>query len=89
MKPTTKLEDWAAFKPPTLRNIGKSAPYFHDGSAAKLEDAVRVMAGGGKPNKNLTKLLADRKLTENEFNDLVGFLRALDCEGTLVEPKLP
>jgi cytochrome c peroxidase len=89
MKPSTKPEDWAAFKPPTLRNIGKSAPYFHDGSAAKLEDAVKVMAGGGKPNKNLTKLLADRKLTENEFNDLVGFLRSLDCEGTLVEPKLP
>jgi len=28
---------------PTLRNIEKTAPYFHDGSAKTLEDAVHVM----------------------------------------------
>ena len=44
--------DWAAFKVPTLRNVAKSAPYFHDGSVAKLEDAVRVMATGGYANKS-------------------------------------
>lgn len=32
------------FKVPGLRNVALTAPYFHDGSAATLEDAVRLMA---------------------------------------------
>src|SRR5690606_25087222 len=31
--------DWAAMKTPSLRNVSKSAPYFHDGSAKTLEEA--------------------------------------------------
>ena len=88
-KVTNQPGDWAAFKVPTLRNIPKSAPYFHNGSAAKLEDAVRVMAGGGYPNKNLSPLLVDRKLSDAEVKQLVAFLGALDCKAKLVEPKLP
>lgn len=88
-KVTTQPGDWAAFKVPTLRNIAKSAPYFHDGSAAKLEDAVRVMAGGGYPNKNLSPLVVDRKLSDAEVKQLVAFLGTLDCDKKLDEPKLP
>jgi len=41
----TKQEvDRMMFKVPTLRNIAKTAPYFHDGSVATLEGAVRRMA---------------------------------------------
>lgn len=89
MAVTKAPADWAAFKPPMLRNISKSAPYFHDGSVAKLEDAVRLMASGGIPNKNKTPLLEDTKLTDAELADLVAFLGALDCGGKLVEPTLP
>ncbi len=89
MKVTSAPADWAAFKPPSLRNIRKSAPYFHDGSAATLEDAVKHMATGGVPNKNLTPLMADRKLADAERADLIEFLGALDCGGALVEPTLP
>lgn len=89
MKVTNAAGDWAAFKPPSLRNVAKSAPYFHDGSVAKLEDAVKLMATGGIDNKNKTALLADRKLSDAELADLVSFLRALDCPGKLEEPKLP
>jgi cytochrome c peroxidase len=32
------------FKVPTLRNIARTAPYFHDGSIVKLEQAVDAMA---------------------------------------------
>lgn len=32
------------FKVPSLKNIAETGPYFHDGSAATLEDAIRVMA---------------------------------------------
>jgi cytochrome c peroxidase len=83
----TKSEsDWAAFKPPSLRNVSNSAPYFHDGSRAKLEDAVRFMAGGGHENKNRTPIMVDKKLSDDEVQAIVSFLGALACD-KLVEPK--
>lgn len=90
-KVTEKDADWAAFKVPSLRGIGKSAPYFHDGSMAKLEDAVHYMAAGATPNPNLSALLTDKKLTPAEEADLVDFLRGgLECPGGLTPPaKLP
>ena len=39
-----KDTDKFMFKVPGLRNVEKTAPYFHDGSVQKLEDAVRIMA---------------------------------------------
>ncbi|MEZ4359220.1 MAG: cytochrome c peroxidase [Kofleriaceae bacterium] len=89
MKVSNAEADWAAFKPPSLRNIGKSAPYFHDGSVAKLEDAVALMASGGVANKAKSPLLSDRGLTDAELADLVAFLRGLDCGGKLEAPTLP
>jgi cytochrome c peroxidase len=89
MKITNAEIDWAAFRPPSLRNVAKSPPYFHDGSVGTLEEAVKLMASGGIANKAKTQLLADRGLTEAELADLVSFLRGLDCGGKLEEPKLP
>lgn len=86
MKVTTQATDWAAFKPPSLRNITKSAPYFHDGSVAKLEDAVKIMATGGIKNKNLNPIMLDRGLTDVERADLIAFLGALECPGKLAPP---
>jgi cytochrome c peroxidase len=41
----TKLDsDHMMFKVPSLRNVAKTAPYFHDGSARTLEQAVTLMA---------------------------------------------
>lgn len=40
----TKAEtDRLVFKVPTLRNVAKTAPYFHDGSVATLPEAIRLM----------------------------------------------
>lgn len=89
MKVTSAAGDWAAFKPPSLRNVSKSAPYFHDGSVATLDEAVKLMATGGIANKNLTALMGDRKLSDAERADLVEFLKGLDCGGKLEQPKLP
>jgi cytochrome c peroxidase len=89
MKVSNQPNDWAAFKPPSLRNVTKSPPYFHNGSVDKLEEAVKLMAGGGIPNKNKSPLLGDRKLTDAERGDLIAFLGALECPGKLEEPKLP
>ncbi|MBL9019953.1 MAG: c-type cytochrome [Myxococcales bacterium] len=89
MKVSNKPDDWAAFKPPSLRNVTKSPPYFHDGSVAKLDDAVKIMSSGGIANKHKSPLLQDAKLTDAERADLVAFLGALECGGKLEEPKLP
>jgi cytochrome c peroxidase len=89
MSVTKKDADWAAFKPPSLRNVSKSAPYFHDGSVKTLREAVVLMASGGIENKNRSALLQDKKLTDAEIDALVAFLGALDCNTQLEEPKLP
>lgn len=55
---TTKQEgDRMMFKVPTLRNIAETGPYFHDGSVATLDGAVRAM---GKHQLGLS--LADREV---------------------------
>lgn len=79
--------DFAAFKVPSLRNVSKSAPYFHDGSEATLEGAVRFMAGGGFKNPGISSLMTDKKLSDGEIKSLVAFLGTLECQAKLVEPK--
>lgn len=85
---TEREEDWAAFKVPSLRNIARSAPYFHNGSRSELLEAVRFMAGGGFQNPNHTDLLMDRALTDDEISALVAFFGSLSC-GELEIPELP
>ena len=79
----TKQEaDRMVFKVPTLRNVEKTAPYFHDGSIATLEDAVRKMAD---------HQLA-RTLNKEEADSIVTFLKALTGElptEYIKEPPLP
>lgn len=41
---TKKEEDKYVFRVPMLRNVAKTAPYFHDGSVDELDRAVRIMA---------------------------------------------
>ncbi|MBK6487882.1 MAG: c-type cytochrome [Gemmatimonadetes bacterium] len=41
---TKDPKDLFVFKVPSLRNIEKTAPYFHDGSVTSLDEAVRLMA---------------------------------------------
>ena len=89
-KVTNKPEDTGAFKTPTLRDIAKSAPYFHDGSAKTLEEAVDVMLAGGKPNQYLDKKnLEAHKLLPEQREDVLNFLRSLSVDCTLSKPILP
>ena len=67
-----------AFKTPTLRNIANSAPYFHDGSVATLEEAVSICAKGGRDeNATVSALLIDKNLSEEEVKSIVVFLETL------------
>ncbi len=87
---TKKPEDTGAFKTPTLRDIAKSAPYFHDGSAKTLEEAVDIMLAGGKPNQYLDKKnLQPQKVLPEQREDLLNFLRSLNVDCTLSKPPLP
>ena len=52
---------------PSLRNVATTAPYFHDGSAHTLDDAVRKM---GLAQLNST-------LTDQQVNAIVAYLRTL------------
>jgi cytochrome c peroxidase len=64
---TGRLRDKNIFKVPTLRNIAQTAPYFHDGSASTLQEAITKMS---YHNLGL-------KLTENETESLIAFLDTL------------
>ncbi len=88
-KVTSQPAHHGAFKTPTLRDISKSAPYFHDGSVATLEEAVDFMLGGGRANPNLDKNMTKVTLTAAERSDLIALLKSLDCGCTLKEPTLP
>jgi cytochrome c peroxidase len=86
---TRKPEDTGAFKTPSLRSVALGAPYFHDGSAATLEEAVRYMASGGKPDPNKTPALTPTGLTDAEIGKVVAFLRSLTSDEPWEAPKLP
>lgn len=89
-KVTNKPEDTGAFKTPTLRDIAKSAPYFHDGSAKTLEEAADIMLGGGKDNPHLDKKnLQPHRLLPDQREALLDFLRSLTVDCNLSKPPLP
>jgi cytochrome c peroxidase len=67
---TKKEEDKYVFRVPMLRNVAKTAPYFHDGSVEQLERAVRVMA-----SVQLGKTLDDATA-----KSIVAFLESLTGE---------
>ncbi len=79
----------AAFKTPTLLDIAESAPYFHNGSVATLEEAVDLMLSGGISNPVGDPNLEPRKLTPKQRADLLAFLRALSVPYNIKEPRLP
>jgi cytochrome c peroxidase len=63
-----------AYKTPTLREVGRTAPYFHDGSLATLED---VVAHYRRPPADPGSEIVPLELTDPEAGQLAAFLRAL------------
>ncbi len=74
---TNLLFDLGSYRTPSLRNVALTAPYFHDGSAATLADAVKFYNAGGKANINLEEELHTLGLSEDDQRDLVAFLESL------------
>jgi cytochrome c peroxidase len=79
-----------AFKTPSLRSVTETAPYFHDGSAKTLDEAVTRLLAGGVPNPHRDEKLKERKITAPEKAALIEFLKALTPPPAKFErPKLP
>ena len=81
-----------AFKTPTLRSVTTHPPYFHDGRAATIEEAVDFVLNGGikDKNKNLDPKIKPIKLSAKEKEDLLAFVKALEAPATAFErPTLP
>ena len=55
------------FKVPTLRNVEMTYPYFHDGAANTLKEAVDIMG----------RLQLGKKFTDDENAKIVAFLKTL------------
>lgn len=67
---TKKDADQFLFKVPGLRNVEKTAPYFHDGSVASLHEAVKMMG----------KLQLNKDISDKDANDMVAFLKTLTAD---------
>lgn len=70
--------DRFAFKTPTLRNVGRTAPYMHDGSLATLEAVVDFYDRGGGNLGEKDARIAPLALSADEKQALAAFLRTLD-----------
>jgi len=71
---STDFDPDGAFLTPSLRNVGETSPYGHNGAFATLEDVVRFhLAGGGPHAKELTR----NELSDDDVAALIAFLQAL------------
>ncbi|MGS2724681.1 cytochrome-c peroxidase [Porticoccus sp. GXU_MW_L64] len=66
---TGKESDRYIFKVPGLRNVAQTAPYFHDGSAQTLGEAIRVMA----------RYQLGRGISDKQVKALEAFLTSLSA----------
>jgi len=84
------------FRPPSLRNVGLSAPYMHDGSIGTLREVVehyaaggRVIeegdyAGDGRVSPLKSGLVRGFQATDEEIDAVVAFLESM-TDPTFVE----
>ncbi len=87
------------FKVPTLRNVALTAPYFHDGSAATLDDVLNNYAHGGRliasgPNAGDGSMSVHRDplvkgftMTDQERADMTAFLQSLTDTSYVNDPR--
>ncbi len=72
--------DMFVFKVPTLCNIDKTYPYFHDSSVWDLEKAVNIMA----------EIQLGRELSQPDSQKIVAFLKSLTGDQPSFSlPQLP
>jgi cytochrome c peroxidase len=96
---TGNAADMGKFRAPTLRNIAVTPPYFHDGTAATLDDVIdhyaaagRTIASGpnagnGALNPFKSSFLIGFTLDASERADVKAFLESLTDDVFLTDPR--
>jgi cytochrome c peroxidase len=96
---TGRPEDMGRFRAPSLRNVGVTAPYMHDGSIATLDEVLDHYASGGRTihegpyagvgrdNPLKSSFVPGFDLSAQERSDLIAFLRSLTDEEFLRDPR--
>ncbi|WP_160153383.1 cytochrome c peroxidase [Microbulbifer sp. ALW1] len=80
---TARESDQGSFKTPSLLNVADSAPYFHDGRFATLEEVVEHYNQGGSKPFAQSPHLRPLGLNSSKKADLVNYLKSL--HGNIVE----
>lgn len=89
-KVTRQEADKEAFRVPTLRDVDRTPPYFHDGSIPTLEDAVFFRGNEMTREEAKKNPAAKLTITDAEAKDIAAFLRSLNGRLPRVDvPKLP
>ncbi len=95
---TGQASDMGKFRTQSLRNVGVTAPYFHDGSAATLDDVIDhyaaggralqgALAGDGSRNPFKDPLMVGFELDGTARDDLKAFLHSLTDARFLSDPR--
>ncbi|MBE9464474.1 cytochrome-c peroxidase [Dyadobacter sp. UP-52] len=91
----TRLEkDKYKFKVPSLRNIGFTAPYMHDGRFKMLEEVLEHYAENVIKSETLDPILIQENgktgisLSKEEKKKVIAFLKSLDDQKFLQNPTL-
>lgn len=85
---TKKREDWGKFRTPSLREVGRTAPYMHNGIFSTLEEVVEFYNRGGGDDPNKDPALVPLNLTPAERAALATFLKTLSSDPVPVEVPL-
>ncbi len=94
---TKNVDDMGFYKPPTLRNLAFTAPYYHNGTAANLMDVINNYNQAGRAtvlnqknttlkNKYKHHLIKPLLLNENQKLQLVNFLLSLSDSSFIKNP---
>lgn len=91
---TGNIDDTGRFKVPSLRNIGVTAPYMHDGRFDDLQDVMRFYDRDIESHAQLAQILVGNNgqarripLNGQARNDLIAFLHTLTDQSMLTDEK--
>ncbi|MBN9292759.1 MAG: cytochrome-c peroxidase [Flavobacteriia bacterium] len=89
---TKSAADMGKFKVPSLRNIGYTAPYMHDGRFATIDEVINHYSFNVKTSSSIDPLMefafqGGVQLTEEQRAYLKAFLKTLDDEKFVANPE--
>jgi cytochrome c peroxidase len=76
-----------AFKTPSLRDLRFTGPYMHDGSMKTIGEVISHYEDGGKARPSLSPEMKAIKLTKQERDDLIAYLKTI--QGQPLETAIP